>query len=97
MLINHLKCKYCGKNARVKNAIFCSKKCDAYYSKMLKRKTDLKSVRVTFNMDRNISDRLREIQSELIQNKCEHIPFSQVLNDVLEEGIKTKKIIQKSI
>lgn len=87
-----MKCKYCGKHSRAKNAIFCSKKCDEYYSKSLTRKNDSKSVRITFNMDRDISDSLREIQSLLIQNKCEHIPFSQVLNHVLEEGIKTKKI-----
>jgi hypothetical protein len=92
-----MKCKYCGKNSRVKNAIFCSKKCDAYYSKALARKNNSESVRITFNMNRDISDRLREIQSILIQNKCEHIPFSQVLNDILGEGIKTKKMTLKNI
>jgi len=90
-----MKCKYCGKNSRVKNALFCSKKCDAYYSKSLARKNNLESVRITFNMNRDISDRLREIQSELIQEKCEHIPFSQVLNHILGEGIKTKKMTLK--
>lgn len=86
-----MECKYCGKNFRAKNAIFCSENCDVYYSKTLERKNNLKSVRVTFNMDRDISDSLREIQSNLIKNNCEHTPFSQVVNQILREGIKTKR------
>jgi hypothetical protein len=91
-----MNCEYCGKSFRAKNAIFCSKKCHAYNSKALERKNNSKPVRVTFNMDRDISDSLREIQSNLIKNKCEHIPFSQVLNHILDEGIKTKMTLQKN-
>ncbi len=78
-----MKCKYCGKNFRAKNVIFCSKKCDTYYSSELERKNNSKSVRVTLNMDRDISISLRAIQSNLIQNANGHISFSQVVNLVL--------------
>jgi len=42
-------------------------------------------------MDQDVSNSLREIQSNLIKNSTESVSFSQVANLVLKEGIKTKK------
>jgi hypothetical protein len=92
-----MKCKYCGKNSRAKNSIFCSKKCHTYYSTELERKNHSKSVRISVIMDQDISDSLREIQSSLIKNATENVSFSQVVNLVLKEGIKIKKSMIKSI
>ena len=92
-----MKCKYCGKNSRAKNAIFCSKKCDEYYSKEMERKEGSKYTLTAINMDQNISKRLRAIQSSLIKNSNENVSFSQVVNLVLEEGINIKKMILKDI
>ncbi|QLH04812.1 hypothetical protein C5F49_05400 [Nitrosopumilus oxyclinae] len=92
-----MKCKYCGKISLAKNAIFCSKKCDTYYSDELARKNDSNFVRVTVSMDGDISKSLRAIQSSLILNTNESISFSQVVNLVLGEGIKVKKNVLKGI
>lgn len=92
-----MKCKYCGKNFSAKNAIFCSKKCDAYYSKELERKAGSKFTLTTINMDQNLSKNLRAIQSNLIKNTNENVSFSQVVNLVLEEGINVKKMLIKNI
>ena len=86
-----LNCKYCGKKFNAKNAIFCSKKCNTYYSTELERKNNSPSVMVTIKMDQDISNSLREIQSNLIKNAAENVSFSQVVNLVLKEGIKIKK------
>jgi len=40
---------------------------------------------------------LRAIQSNLIQNTNENISFSQVVNLVLEEGIKIKQMLIKDV
>ncbi|QLH04268.1 hypothetical protein C5F49_02265 [Nitrosopumilus oxyclinae] len=87
-----MKCKYCGKNFNAKNSIFCSKKCNTYHSAELERKTNLKSVTVTIKMDQDVSNGLRKIQSDLIRNATENISFSYVVNLVLKEGIKNKKL-----
>jgi hypothetical protein len=86
-----INCKYCGKKFNAKNAIFCSKKCNTYYSTELDRKNNSQSVMVTIKMDQEISNSLREIQSNLIKNATENVSFSQVVNLVLKEGIKIKK------
>lgn len=92
-----MKCKYCGKNSNAKNSIFCSKKCDTYYSTELERKTSLQSITVTIKMDQDVSISLREIQSNLIQNATENVPFSRVVNLVLKEGIKSKNILKMTL
>ena len=46
---------------------------------------------VTIKMDQDVSNSLREIQSNLIKNSTENVSFSQVVNLVLKEGIKIKK------
>ena len=92
-----MKCKYCGKNSRAKNAVFCSKKCDSYYSKELEKKESSRSTLTTINLDQNLSNNLRAIQANLIRNTNENITFTQVINLVLEEGIKVKKIVLKEI
>jgi predicted nucleic acid-binding Zn ribbon protein len=86
-----MNCKYCGKKFNAKNAIFCSKKCNTYYSTELERKNNSQSVMVTIKMDQDVSNSLREIQSNLIKNSTENVSFSQVVNLVLKEGIKIKK------
>jgi len=86
-----VNCKYCGKKSNAKNAIFCSKKCNTYYSTELERKNNSSSVMVTIKMDQDISNSLRAIQSNLIKNSTENVSFSQVVNLVLKEGIKIKK------
>ena len=86
-----INCKYCGKKFNAKNAIFCSKKCNTYYSTELERKNNSQSVMVTIKMDQDVSNGLREIQSNLIKNSTENVSFSQVVNLVLKEGIKIKK------
>ena len=92
-----MKCKYCGKNFNAKNSIFCSKNCDTYYSTELKNKDSLNSIRVTMKMDQDVSDVLREIQSNLIRNSIENVTFSQVANLVLKEGIKSKNILKLTL
>ena len=92
-----MNCKYCGKKFNAKNAIFCSKKCNTYYSTELEKNKNLKSVMVTIKMDQDISNSLREIQSNLIKNATENVSFSQVVNLVLKEGIKIKKSTLKII
>lgn len=92
-----MKCKYCGKNSRAKNAIFCSKKCDVYYSKELEKKENSKSTLTTINLDQDLANSLRAIQSSLIRNTNQNVTFTQVINLVLEEGIKVKKIVLKNI
>lgn len=91
-----MKCKYCGKNFRAKNALFCSKKCNTYYSTELERKNGSKYDVIAITLNRDISKSLRAIQSNLIQNTNENISFSQVVNLVLEEGIKIKQIVIKA-
>lgn len=88
-----MKCKYCGKNITAKNAIFCSTKCNTYYSTELERKDMSNYSRVTITLDKEMAKNLREIQSKLIKNTNEGISFSQVVNLVLEEGVKVKKTI----
>ena len=88
-----MKCKYCGKNFNAKNSIFCSKKCSTYHSTELKSKTSLKSITITIKMDQDVSDNLRKIQSNLIRNATENVSFSRVVNLVLREGIKNKKLV----
>jgi predicted nucleic acid-binding Zn ribbon protein len=88
-----MKCKYCGKNISAKNAIFCSTKCHTYYSTELERKDMSNYSRVTITLDKEMTKNLREIQSKLIKNTNEGISFSQVVNLVLEEGVKIKKTI----
>ncbi|AJW71517.1 hypothetical protein [Nitrosopumilus adriaticus] len=88
-----MRCKYCGKNITVKNAIFCSTKCNTYYSTELERKNVSNYSRVTITLDKEMTKNLREIQSKLIKNTNEGISFSQVVNLVLEEGVKVKKTI----
>ena len=91
-----MKCKYCGKNFRAKNAIFCSQKCNTYYSTEL-QKNGLKYDITSINLNRDIAKNLRAIQSNLIQNTNENISFSQVVNLVLEEGIKIKQMLIKDV
>ena len=91
-----MECKYCGKNFRGKNAIFCSLKCDRYYTK-LERKNGLKYNKITVNLSSDIYESLRAIQSDLIKNTHETIFFSEVVSLVLEEGIKIKKMAIKNI
>ena len=90
-----INCKYCGKKSNAKNAIFCSKKCNTYYSTELDRKNNSQSVIVSIRMDQDVSNSLREIQSNLIKNSTESVSFSQVANLVLKEGIKVKKLTLK--
>ncbi|MBT8172878.1 MAG: hypothetical protein HKP26_02300 [Nitrosopumilus sp.] len=92
-----MKCKYCGKNITAKNAIFCSKNCNTYYSTELERKDMSNYTRVTITLDKDMSKSLRAIQSKLIQNTNESISFSQVVNLVLEEGVKVKKTVLNDI
>ncbi len=92
-----MKCKYCGKNITGKNAIYCSTKCQTYYSTELERKDTSNYARVTITLDKYMSKSLRTIQSKLIQNTNESISFSQVVNLVLEEGIKGKRTVLKDI
>ncbi len=91
-----MKCKYCGKNIRAKNSIYCSKKCHTYYSTELKRKSGSESIAVTITLNLDVSKNLREIQSNLIKNSTENVSFSQVVNLVLKEGIKVKKSVIKN-
>jgi hypothetical protein len=91
-----MECKYCGKIFRAKNAIFCSQKCDSYFTK-LERKNGLKYNKITVNLNQDIYESLRAIQSNQIQNTHENIFFSEVVNLVLEEGIKIKKMAIKNI
>lgn len=92
-----MKCKYCGKNFRAKNALFCSEKCNKYYSHELKEKNNSKYSRVTVTMQDDIIKNLRDIQSNLILNSIGNVSFSQVVNIVLQEGIKAKKMLIKKI
>jgi hypothetical protein len=85
-----MECKYCGKNFRAKNAIFCSKICYTYYSTKLEKNNGSNYDRVTISMNQDVSKNLRTIQSNLIRNTNENISFSQVVNLILEEGIKIK-------
>ena len=91
-----MKCKYCGKNSTAKNAIFCSKKCDSYYSTELIRKSSAEYTQLSINVDRDVYSNLRLIQSELIKNTAENVSLSQVVNSILSEGIKIKKITLKN-
>ena len=92
-----MKCKYCGKNFNAKNAIFCSKKCDSYYSAERIRKSDVKHTQLSINVDQDVYYSLRSIQSTLIKNTNENISISQIVNSILSEGIKIKKITLKNI
>jgi hypothetical protein len=90
-----MKCKYCGKNITAKNAIFCSTKCNTYYSTELEKKDTSSYSRVTITLDKEMAKNLRILQSKLIQNTNQGISFSQVVNLVLEEGVKVKQMVLK--
>ena len=92
-----MKCKYCGKNSTAKNAIFCSKKCDSYYSTELIRKSSAEYTQLSINVDQDVYSNLRLIQSELIKNTAENVSLSQVVNSILSEGIKIKKMTLKNV
>jgi hypothetical protein len=92
-----MKCKYCGKNFNAKNAIFCSKKCDSYYSTELIRKSRAEYTQLSINVDQDVYSSLRLIQSDLIKNTGENVSLSQVVNSILSEGIKIKKITLKNV
>jgi hypothetical protein len=94
---NIMKCKYCGKNFNAKNAIFCSKKCDSYYSAETTRKSDVKYTQLSINVNQDVYTSLRLIQSDLIKNTNENISLSQVVNSILSEGIKIKKMTLKNV
>jgi hypothetical protein len=91
-----MKCKYCGRNFNAKNAIFCSKNCDTYYSTEIKRKNNPELTRITVGVDQDLLKDLRIIQSNLIKNTSENISLSLVVNLLLEEGVKIKKIVMKN-
>ena len=91
-----MKCKYCGKNSTAKNAIFCSKKCDSYYSTELIRKSSAEYTQLSINVDQDVYSSLRLIQSALIKNTNENISLSKIINSILSEGIKTRKITLKN-
>ena len=91
-----MNCKYCGKHSGAKNAIFCSNKCHSYYSSEIKRKSNVKYSRISISLDQDILVGLRSIQSALIKNTNESISLSQVVNFVLFEGIKIKKMSIKN-
>ena len=92
-----MKCKYCGKNSNVKNAIFCSKKCDSYYSAEIIRKNGVVRTQLSINVDQDVYSGLRLIQSTLIKNTAENVSLSQVVNSILSEGIKIKKMTLKNV
>lgn len=91
-----MNCKYCGKYSSAKNAIFCSKKCNSYYSSEIERKNNVKYSPLCLNMDQDVLAGLRSIQCALIKNTNESISLSQVVNLVLSEGIKIKKMSIKN-
>ena len=91
-----MKCKYCGKNFNAKNAIFCSKKCNSYYSTEATRKSDTEYTQLSISVDQDVYSRLRLIQSTLIKNTNENISLSKIINSILSEGIKIKKITLKN-
>ncbi|NND85951.1 MAG: hypothetical protein HKM23_01215, partial [Nitrosopumilus sp.] len=68
-----------------------------YYSTELDRKDMSNYSRVTITLDKDMSKSLRAIQAKLIQNTNESISFSQVVNLVLEEGVKVKKTVLNDI
>jgi hypothetical protein len=92
-----MECKYCGKNFNAKNAIFCSKKCHSYHSAETIRKNGVKYTQLSINVDQDVYSSLRSIQSTLIKNTNENISISQIVNSILSEGIKIKKITLKNI
>lgn len=44
--------------------------------------------RLTISIDEKTISKLRKIQSELIQNEARNVPFSEVIENTLEKGLK---------
>jgi len=49
-------------------------------------------LRVTIVLDGGNAEKLRNLQSKMIKTSTSSISFSRVVNEVLEEGLKTYKI-----
>ena len=49
---------------------------------------DLMKKRLTISIDEKTISKLRKIQSELIQNEARNVPFSEVIENALEKGLK---------
>jgi len=48
-------------------------------------------IRISIMLDENLEKKLRELQAKLISKSKKSVSFSQVINEVLDEGLKKRK------
>jgi len=47
-------------------------------------------IRLTIMLDQDLSKKLRDLQGRMMRVKKENVSFSQVINEVLQRGLKSK-------